>query len=68
MVNRLDNMAKSNTERSADRDKRNRDAGLYRTNAWMPASRKLEFLAMVKLWMDEHVAAMKEDCNHDKQL
>lgn len=53
-------MAKSNKERSAERDRRNREAGLYKAGAWIPLSKKDEFLALVKLWMDEHNANVKE--------
>ena len=58
-------MAKSNKERSASRDKRNREAGLYKAGAWIPLGKKEEFLALVKLWMAEHEAVIKEDCNHE---
>lgn len=58
-------MAKSSKERSADRDIRNRKNGLYRTNAWIPASRKDEFLAIVSKWMSEHKTNIEESCNHD---
>lgn len=57
-------MAKSNKERSALRDKRNRENGLYKAGAWIPISRKDEFLALVKVWMREHEAQAMTDCNH----
>ena len=58
-------MAKSNKERSALRDKRNRENGLHKACAWIPASRKDEFLDLVKVWMREHEAQAHEYCNHD---
>lgn len=58
-------MSKSNRERSAARDKRNRENGLYKAGAWIPISRKEEFLALVKLWIVEHEANLKEVCNHE---
>ena len=58
-------MAKSNKERSALRDKRNRENGLCKAGAWIPASRKDEFLALVKVWMREHEAQASEYCNRD---
>jgi hypothetical protein len=55
-------MAKSIKERDNDRNERNKKAGLTKITAWIPASKRDEFLQLAAAWIAEHKAKLEKDC------
>ena len=58
-------MAKSVKERSAARDERNKKAGLMKVTAWIPASKRNEFLQIAAQWIAEHKAKLEKVCPNE---
>lgn len=55
-------MAKSVNERNAARVERNKKAGLHKVTAWIPASKRDEFLQLAAAWIAEHKAKSEKAC------
>jgi hypothetical protein len=55
-------MAKSANERNKARTERNKEAGLHKVTAWIPASKRDEFLQLAAAWIAEHKAKLEKDC------
>lgn len=55
-------MAKSIKERDNDRNERNKKAGLAKITAWIPASKRDEFLQLAARLVAEHKAESSKDC------
>ena len=55
-------MAKSVNERNRDRIARNKEAGLMKVTAWMPADKRDEFLQLAAAWIAEHKAKSEKVC------
>ena len=55
-------MAKSIKERDNDRNERNKKAGLNKITAWIPASKRDEFLQLAARLVAEHKAELEKGC------
>ncbi len=55
-------MAKSIRERDNDRNERNKKAGLTKVTAWIPVSKRDEFLQLASRLVAEHKAESSKDC------
>lgn len=55
-------MAKSVNERNKARTERNKNAGLHKVTAWIPASKRDEFLQLAAAWIAEHKAKSEKVC------
>ena len=55
-------MAKSANERNKARTERNKNAGLHKVTAWIPASKRDEFLQLAAAWIAEHKAKSEKVC------
>ena len=55
-------MAKDQNQRNRDRIERNKKAGLMKVTAWIPASKRDEFLQLAAQWIAEHKAKLKKVC------
>lgn len=55
-------MAKSIKERDNDRNERNKKAGLTKITAWIPASKRDEFLQLAARLVAEHKAELEKGC------
>lgn len=55
-------MAKDQNQRNRDRITRNKEAGLMKVTAWIPASKRDEFLQLAAQWIAEHKAKSEKVC------
>ena len=55
-------MAKDQNQRNRDRIERNKKAGLLKVTAWIPASKRDEFLQLAAQWIAEHKAKSEKFC------
>lgn len=55
-------MAKSANERNKARNERNKNAGLTKITAWIPANKRDEFLQLAARWVAEHKAELDKGC------
>lgn len=55
-------MAKSANERNKARNERNKEAGLHKVTAWIPANKRDEFLQLAARWVAEHKAELDKGC------
>ena len=55
-------MAKDQNQRNRDRIERNKKAGLMKVTAWIPASKRNEFLQLAAQWIAEHKAKLEKVC------
>ena len=55
-------MAKDQNQRNRDRIERNKKAGLMKVTAWIPASKRDEFLQLAAQWIAEHKAKLEKVC------
>lgn len=55
-------MAKSIKDRDNDRNERNKKAGLTKITAWIPASKRDEFLQLAARLVAEHKSESSKDC------
>ena len=55
-------MAKDQNQRNRDRIARNKEAGLMKVTAWIPADKRDEFLQLAAAWIAEHKAKSEKVC------
>lgn len=55
-------MAKDQNQRNRDRIARNKEAGLIKVTAWIPAHKRDEFLQLAAAWIAEHKAKSEKVC------
>ena len=55
-------MAKDQNQRNRDRIARNKESGLMKVTAWIPADKRDEFLQLAAAWIAEHKAKSEKVC------